>query len=411
LEIVREDCAGLDVHKKTVVVAVRTPRAREVRTFGTTTAALLQMVDYLEAHGVRHVAMESTGVYWKPVFNLLEVTDMEEVMVVNARHMKQVPGRKTDVKDAEWIAELLQYGLLRGSFVPKREHRELRDLLRYRRKLIQQRAHEAQRVEKTLQAANIKLSSVASDILGASGRAMLEALIQGEQDPAALAELAQGRMKAKKAALVEALEGSIGAHQRFMLRAHLDLIDSYDGQLERLNEEVEKRMRPFEVPVSKIDEIHGLGRQTAQELIGEIGTDMSQWPSERHISSWAKLSPGNNESGGKKRPGRTGKGGPVRDILIQAALNASKNPNTYYGAMYRRLCRRGNKERALVAVAHALLVAIYHMLRDGTIHRDLGPNHFDERRREHSARNAVRHLQRLGYNFTVEELEARRVAA
>ncbi len=410
MEIVREDSAGLDVHKKTVVVAVRTPRVREVRTFPTTTGALLEMVDYLEAHGVRHLAMESTGVYWKPVFNLLEGTDME-VLLVNARHMKQVPGRKTDVKDAEWIAELLQYGPLEGSFVPKREHRELRDLLRYRREVIQQRGHEVQRVEKTLQTANIKLSSVASDILGVSGRAMLEALIRGEQDPAALAELARGRMKSKKAALAEALEGSIGAHQRFMLRQHLDLIDTYDRQVQRLDEEVEKRMDPFEVAVTFICEIHGLGRRTAEELIGEIGTDMSQWKSERHLSSWAKVSPGNNESGGRKRSGRTGKGGPVREILIQAALNVSKNPNTYYGAMYRRLCKRGSKERALVAVAHALLVAIYHMLRDGTIHRDLGPNHFDERRRQQSARNALRHLQRLGYNFTLEELEARRVAA
>jgi transposase len=410
LEIVREDSAGLDVHKKTVVVAVRTPRVREVRTFPTTTGALLEMVDYLEAHGVRHLAMESTGVYWKPVFNLLEGTDME-VLLVNARHMKQVPGRKTDVKDAEWIAELLQYGLLEGSFVPKREHRELRDLLRYRRKVIQQRGHEVQRVEKTLQTANIKLSSVASDILGVSGRAMLEALIRGEQDPAALAELARGRMKSKKAALAEALEGSIGAHQRFMLRQHLDLIDTYDRQVQRLDEEVEKRMDPFEVAVTFICEIHGLGRRTAEELIGEIGTDMSQWKSERHLSSWAKVSPGNNESGSRKRSGGTGKGGPVREILIQAALNVSKDPNTYYGALYRRLCKRGSKERALVAVAHALLVAIYHMLRDGTIHRDLGPNHFDERRRQQSARNALRHLQRLGYNFTLEELEARRVAA
>jgi transposase len=295
--------------------------------------------------------------------------------------------------------------------LPKREHRELRDLLRYRRKVIQQRGHEVQRVEKTLQTANIKLSSVASDILGVSGRAMLEALIRGEQDPAALAELARGRMKSKKAALAEALEGSIGAHQRFMLRQHLDLIDTYDRQVQRLDEEVEKRMDPFEVAVTFICEIHGLGRRTAEELIGEIGTDMSQWKSERHLSSWAKVSPGNNESGSRKRSGGTGKGGPVREILIQAALNVSKDPNTYYGALYRRLCKRGSKERALVAVAHALLVAIYHMLRDGTIHRDLGPNHFDERRRQQSARNALRHLQRLGYNFTLEELEARRVAA
>lgn len=411
MKIVREDCAGLDVHKKSVVVAVRTPRAREVRTFPTTTKALLQMLDYLQTHRVRHVAMESTGVYWRPIFNLLEDADMEEVMVVNAGHIKQVPGRKTDVKDAEWIAELLQYGLLRGSFVPKREHREVRDLLRYRRTVIQQRAHEVQRVEKTLQTANITLSNVASDILGASGRAMLEALIEGEQNPIAMAELARGVMKRKKAALAEALEGSIGAHQRFMLRQHLALIDAYERQLRQLDEEVEKRMDPFAVQLAHLGEIRGIGPQTAQEIIGEIGTDMSRWPTERHISSWAKVSPGNNQSGGKKHPGRTGKGGPVREILIRAALNVSRNPNSYYAALYRRLCRRGSKEQALVAVAHALLIAIYHMLRDGVIHQDLGPNHFDERRREQSARNALRHLQRLGYRFTIEELEARRGVA
>ena len=244
MEIVRERCAGLDVHKKSVVVGVRTPQVCEVRTFATTTKALLEMVDYLESRGVGHVAMESTGVYWRPIFNLLEETEME-VMVVNAGHMKQVPGRKTDVKDAEWIAELLQHGLLRGSFVPKREQRELRDLLRYRRTVIRQRAHEVQRVEKVLQAANIKLSSVASDILGVSGRAMLEAMIAGEQDSAALTQLARGPLKKKQAQLEEALEGSIGRHQRFMLRQHLDLIDAYQRQLDVLDGEIEERMLPF----------------------------------------------------------------------------------------------------------------------------------------------------------------------
>lgn len=411
MEIVRESCAGLDVHKKSVVVAVRTSKVREVRTYATTTKALLQMVDHLHLRGVRHIAMESTGVYWKPVFNLLEQADFEEVMVVNAGHMKQVPGRKTDVKDAEWIAELLQYGLLRASFVPNREHRELRDLLRYRRTQIQQRAHEVQRLEKTLQAANVKLSSVAADILGVSARAMLEALIEGELRPASVAELARGQLRKKKDALEQALEGTVGPHQRFMLRQHLELIDAYERQLQQLDEEVEKRMLPFVVQLTRIDEIRGIGPRTAQELVGEIGVDMSHWPSEKHFSSWAKLSPGNNESGGRKRSGRTGKGGPVRAIVIQAALNASKSPDTYYGAMYRRLCRRGSKERALVAVAHALLIAIYHMLRDGTVHQDLGPNHFDERRRQQSVRSALRHLQRLGYDLSIDELEQRRRVA
>ena len=409
MDVIRESCAGLDVHKKSVVVGVRTPKAREVRTFATTTKGLLEMVDYLEERGVRHVAMESTGVYWRSVFNLLEETEME-VMVVNAGHMKQVPGRKTDVKDAEWIAELLEHGLLRGSFVPKRGQRELRDLLRYRRTLIRQRAREVQRVEKVLQAANVKLSSVASDILGVSGRAMLEAMIAGERDSAALTQLARGKLKKKQGQLEEALEGSVGWHQRFMLRQHLDLIDAYQRQLDALEVEIEERMRPLAQPLTHLEKIPGLGRRTAEEILAEIGTDMSQFPTERHIASWAKVSPGNNQSGGRRRSGPTGRGGPVRAILISAAVNVSKNPSTYYGALYRRLCRRGSKERALVAVAHALLVAIYHMLRDGTMHQDLGPDHFDERRRRQSAINAVRHLQRLGYALTMDELEAHSAA-
>lgn len=407
-----ERCCGLDVHKKSVVACVITPEVREVKTYHTTTAGLRQLVSWLQSKGVGHLAMESTGVYWRPVFNMLEATDIE-VMVVNAGHMKQVPGRKTDVKDAEWIAELLQHGLLRGSFVPKREWRELRDATRYRRTLIEQRAHEAQRVQKVLETANIKLSDVASDVLGVSGRAMLEALIAGEQDVEVIAELARGQMKKKKGALKEALEGSIGAHQRQMLRLHLDMIDFIDGKIRMLDKEVEERMRPFEAQLAAIGGIYGIGRRTAQEIVAEIGTDMSQWPSAKHIASWAKLSPGNNESGGKKRSGRTGKGGPIRHIMIQAALNVSKSPNTYYGSLYRRLCKGGprTKGRGQVAVAHSLLVAIYHMLRDGTVHQDLGPDHFDERRREQSTRRAVRQLQDLGFDITVEELETRRRAA
>jgi transposase len=410
LEIVREYVSGLDVHKKTVVAAVITPQGRQVRTFSTTTRALLELVDWLEAKGVRHVAMESTGIYWRPVFNLLEKTEME-VLVVNAGHMKQVPGRKTDVKDAEWIAELLQYGLLKGSFIPGREQRELRDLLRYRRTLIEQRADEVKRVQKLLEGANIKLASVAADVLGVSGRAMLEGLIEGKQDNVALARVARGRMKSKHQQLEEALEGTFGPHQRLMLRHHLDLIDFHDAKLKELDAEIEQRMRPFQAALDLLDAISGLGQQTGQEILAETGTDMSPFPTAKHIASWAKVSPGNNESGGKKRPGRTGKGGPIRHIMIRAALNVSRNPNSYYGAMYRRLCKRGSKERALVAVAHTLLVAIYHMLKDGTVHQDLGAGYFDERRRQQSARNAVRHLQRLGFRVTIEVEPGQRPAA
>lgn len=401
MEIVRDHVAGLDVHKRSVTAAVITPQERQVRVFETTTRSLLGLLEWLEGLGVRHVAMESTGVYWRPIFNLLEQTEME-VMVVNARHMKQVPGRKTDIRDAEWIADLLQHGLLHASFVPRREQRELRDLLRYRRTLIEQRADEVRRIQKLLEAANVKLASVASDVMGVSGRAMLEALVEGSMGPVELAGLARGRMKRKQQKLEEALDGTFGPHQQLMLRHHLDLIDFHDLKVKELDREIEERMRPFQVMLDRIDEIGGIGQQTAQEILGEIGTDMTQFPTDAHLSSWAKLSPGNNESGGQKRPGRTGKGGPIRNIMIRAASTVSRYPNTYYGTLYRRRCRRASKQEALVAVAHALLVAIYHMLRDGTVHHDLGPTYLDRNRRLQSANNALRLLRRLGLKVTVE---------
>jgi transposase len=406
MEVVHERCCGLDVHKKTVVACVITPERRQVRSFGTMTQDLLELGEWLEAEGVTHVAMESTGVYWKPVFNLLEGSELE-LLVVNARHMKAVPGRKTDVKDAEWIADLLRHGLLQPSFVPNREQRELRELVRHRRTLIEQRAHEVQRVQKVLEGANVKLSDVATDIMGVSGRAMLRALIEGEQRPEVLAELAQGRLKSKRGSLERALRSSVGAHQRYMLRHLLDHIEFLEREIADLDRAIEERMRAFEVAIARIDEIWGIGRRTAEEILAEVGLDMSRWPTHRHFASWAKVCPGNNESAGKRKSGRTGKGNRwLHCTLVEAANNVSRNRGTYYGAQYHRIARRRGRKRALVAVAHSLLTAIYYMLRDGTVHQDLGSHHFDRLDRERVANRLVQRLQRLGFKVTLEPAAA-----
>jgi transposase len=371
------------------------------------TGDVLELADWLESCGVSHVAMESTGVYWKPIFNLLEAGELRPILV-NARDIKQVPGRKTDVKDAEWIADLLRHGLFRPSFVPDRDLRELRELTRYRRRLIQTRASEAQRLQKVLEGANIKLSSVASDVLGVSGRAMLRALIEGVQEPQALAELARGQLKKKHVELERALRGSVGPHQRQLLRRILDHVEFLEQQIEQLNADVEERMRPFERELGLLDEIWGIGLRTAQDLLAELGTDMSRWPTSKHLASWAKICPGNNESGGKKRSGATGKGNPwLRAILIEAAENVKRNRESHYSALYHRIAsRRKDKKKALMAVAHSLLRVIYVMLRDGVHHHDLGPNHFQERQQQRSqiATHHLRKLERLGYKVTLEEV-------
>ncbi len=402
MEVVHERCCGLDVHKKTVVACVIRPKGREVRTFGTMTRELLGLGEWLQAERVTHVAMEATGVYWKAPFNLLEGSGLE-LLVVNARHIKAVPGRKTDVKDAEWIADLLRHGLLRPSFIPNREQRELRELVRYRRTLIEQRAHEVQRVQKVLEGANIKLSDVATDIMGVSGRSMLRALIDGEGNPEGLAELARGRLKKKAGSLEEALRGSVEAHQRYMLRHLLDHIEFMEKEIADLDGGIEERMRPFDAAISLLDEIWGIGRRTAEELLAEIELDVTRWPTSKHLASWAKICPGNNESGGKRYSGRTGKGNPwLRSTLVEAALNVSRKRDSYYGALYQRLSRRRGKKRARVAVAHALLTAIYHMLRDGTHHQDLGSDHFDRLHHEDVVRGAVKRLERMGYTVRLE---------
>ncbi len=401
MQVVYERCAGFDVHKKTVKACVFTPEGKETRTYGTMTAEVLEAIDWLKARGVTHVAMESTGVYWKPIYNLLESSGFE-ILVVNAQHVKAVPGRKTDVKDAEWLVELLRHGLLRGSYVPSRPQRELRELVRYRRSLVEERAREANRVHKVLEGANIKLTSVAADVLGKSGRAMLEAMVAGGDDPQALADLAHGRLKSKRSELERALEGRLNAHQRLMLREQMSHIDELDARIERLSQEIAERMRPFEEALQRLDTIPGVGRTVAEVAIAEIGVDISRFPTADHIASWAKVCPGNNESAGKRKSGRTGHGNRwLRSALLEAARAAARTRNTYLSAQYHRIAARRGANRAALAVAHTILVIMYHILKNGTTYRELGGNYFDERDKEAVARRLASRLEKLGYEVTV----------
>lgn len=401
MNVVHERCCGLDVHKATVVACRLTPGRKEVSTFPTTTRGLLALADWLTEAGITDVAMESTGVYWKPIFNVLELTDLE-VMVVNAHHIKAVPGRKTDVKDAEWIADLLKHGLLKASFIPDRGHRELRELVRYRKSLTQQRNNLVNRVQKLLEGANVKLGDVVTDVMGKSGRAMLKAMVRGKTDSAELADLAKGSLRGKRAQLEEALEGSMGAHQRYLLGHQLDLIEFLDSQVEELSVEIEERMRPFEAAIQQVMRLPGIGRRSAEQILAEIGVDMSRFPTHRHISSWAKVCPGNNESAGKSRSGWTGKGNPwLRAALVEAAWGAARSHKSYFSVQYNRLKTRRGTKRAAVAVAHSLLIVIYYLLRDGTIFQDLGAAFLDERQQQSVVRHSVKRLERLGYRVTL----------
>jgi transposase len=368
METVLSCGAGLDVHKKTVVACVRriTPEGQllqQSRTFGTMTAELLALADWLDAQGVTHVAMESTGIYWKPVFHILE--DRFAIMLVNAQHIKRVPGRKTDVKDAEWIAQLLQHGLLAPSFVPPPPIRALRDLTRQRTQLIRQRVTAANRVQKVLEDANIKLASVASDPLGVSGRAMIRALIDGRNDPDALADLAQKRLRKKIPQLRQALHGRVSVHHRFLLRALMDQIDQWEGLIARFDAEIDTAMIPFAQAEAHLRTIPGVGALSAEVIVAEIGPDMSPFPTAGHLASWAGLCPGNHQSGGKRQSGRTTKGSQwLRTILVQVAWAASHSQRTIFQAAYSRWAKRLGKKRALVAVAHKILVIIYTLLKN-----------------------------------------------
>lgn len=431
MEVIYGRCAGLDVHKKTIAACrVHTkPNGHKQQgtvTFGTTTAGLLRLLDWLLEWECTHVAMESTGVYWKPVYNILE--GHVEILLVNAHHVKQVPGRKTDVSDAEWLADLLRHGLLRGSFVPPRCQRELRDLTRQRSNLVREKAAVVNRLHKVLEDANIKLTSVVSDVMGVSARAMMEEMVAGQTDPATLSELARGRLRNKRQQLEEALVGRVRDHHRFLLVTHLAHIDFLEEQIEYFSQRIAAHMKqqpPFPSAASSkhatanltghdggglsyaeavelLDTIPGIARWLAELIVAEIGIDMSRFPSARHLASWAGVAPGNYQSAGKQRSGKTPPGNRVlRKGLVQAAHGAKRRKNTYLAAQYHRIAARRGRKRAIVAVAHSIVVIIYHVLSRREPYRELGGNYFDERKRESVANRLIRRLEKLGYEVAL----------
>jgi transposase len=425
MQVLYPSCAGVDVHKDKVFVCITrmgaNGKATQVkREFGSMTRELLALADWLEANEVTHVAMESTGVYWKPIWNLLE--GRFELLLCNARHVKQVPGRKTDAKDCEWLADLMQHGLLSPSFVPPAPLRELRELTRQRTQLTHERTAVVNRLQKILEDANVKLASVASDIVGKSGRSMLEAMVAGEQDPEALAHLARGRMIKKIPQLIEALEGRITDHHRFLLETQLERLGQLEAMIERYTERIEQVLSseplhqmtaagqaalPFPAAVKRLKTVPGVHQRTAEYVLAEIGTDMSRFPTAGHLASWAGICPGNHQSAGKRHSGRTTQGNRwLRRALTQAAWAASHTKDTYLSALYRRLAARRGKKRAIIAVAHSALRSIYYMLKTDTDYQDLGPQHFDQRNPERLKRNLIKRLQALGVTVTITEQEA-----
>lgn len=446
MELLYPRCAGLDVHKKTVVACCihtlsKGQKRQETRTFGTTTRELLQLLDWLREWGCTHVAMESTGVYWQPVYNVLEGS--LEILLVNAQHVKNVPGRKTDVKDAEWLAELLRHGLLRASFVPPRPQRHLRELTRGRNRLVEERAAVVNRLQKVLEGANLKLGNVATDVLGVSGRAILEALAAGQTDAAALAELAKGKLRTKREALQAALEGCTEAHHQFLLTQHLVHLGFLEEQIALFDAEIAARLealsgvppaadpppasgstasaggtaegpvRPALPPrepasyrraVQLLLPVPGLGERVIQAILAETGTAMGQWGSEGRLSSWAGVCPGNRQSGGKRLSGRITGGNPaLRHALVQAAHGAIHSKGSHFGALYHRIAARRGKKRALIAVAHALLVTIYHVLLWQEPYRELGGHYLDERKKQGTIQRMVRRLEAMGCEVDVRQ--------
>jgi len=404
LDVLHERCCGLDLHKKSVTACRIVPGADgrpspEVRTFGTMTAELLALGDWLEAGGVTHVAMESTGVYWKPVWNLFE--DRFELLLVNAAHVKVVPGRKRDVGDAAWLAELLRHGLLRASFVPDRPARELRELTRYRSSLVRDRTAEVNRLQKTLEGANLKLASVVSDVTGVSARAMLAELAAGSEDAAALAALGRGQLRAKRDALAQALTGQVSPHQRFMLAQHLAHIDFLDEQIAAAGEEIAERLRPFEAELAILDSIPGIGAWSAQVILAEIGPDMGRFPDEGHLASWAGMCPGHDESAGKRRSGKTRKGNPwLRVTLTEAAYAAGRGKDPYLSGRYGRLIGRKGRKKTAIAVGRTILELCHTQLSSGQLYDPQqarpAPVALTEEER------LVRRLQKLGHHVTLE---------
>src|SRR6476469_6216235 len=400
MQVLYPRCAGLDVHKDTIVACVRCvspPLHQEVRSFGSTTTGLLALADWLAENGCTHVAMEATGVYWRPVWHVLAEGGFVLVLA-NAAQVKNVPGRKTDVGDATWLAELLAHGLIRASFVPDAPTQELRSLLRTRKQLAREKASHTLRLQKTLEDANVKLDGVLTDLLGKSGRAMLEALAAGEGDPAKLAALAHPRLSATPERLREALRGRVTAHHLFLLRLHLDQVDALEAAIGRIDREVEERLAPFRAAVELLASIPGVGALAARVIVAEIGLDMARFPTAGHLVSWAGLCPRSDESAGKRRSVRLRKGAPwLKTTLVQCAWAASRKRASYLRAQYQRLRGRRGPRKAVCAVAASILTAAYHMLKDGTAYADLGPDHFDRRAKEVQARRLVRRLAELSY--------------
>jgi transposase len=392
MEVRHARCAGLDVHKKSVVACALAGEAgavpeREVRTFGTMTADLEALADWLAARGCTHAAMEATGAYCKPIYNVLEARGGVELVVANAEHVRAVPGRKTDVKDAEWLADLLRHGLLRASFIPDREQRELRELTRYRTALIRERASEVNRLQKTLEAANVKLAAVLTDVTGASGQRILDALVQGRTDPEQVADLER--------ALVGRLDGAL----RFVVRQQLKHLRALDEQIAECDAEVAERTRPFAAELARLRTIPGVGPRTAEVIVAEVGADVRRFPTAAHLAAWAGMCPGNNASGGKRRPARARKGSPwLRAALAEAAWAAARCRQGYLPAQFRRLAARRGRKRAIVAVGHTIVVIVHHLLARGTTFEDLGGLYFDERDREAVRRRAVARLEALGFD-------------
>jgi transposase len=403
MDVIIERACGMDVHKDNITACVMTPNGKEIQTFSTKTVFLLKLIDWIKEHECTHVAMESTSVYWKPIVNLLESEGIE-FLVVNAQHMKALPGRKTDVKDAEWIAQLLRHGLLKASFIPDRTQRELRELVRYRRSIIEERARQHNRIQKVLEGANIKLGSVVSDIMGVSSKDMLRAIADGEDDPQKLANFARRTMKKKKEELELALQGYVNPHQRLMIKTILTLIDFLTEQIEMLDQEIAQRVNSYEEDIERLDSIPGIARRMAEQILAEIGTDVKkQFPSAAHLCSWAALVPGQNESAGKRKSTKSKKGNKYLKSALTEAAQSVRGSKNYLGALYRRTAGRKGTKKASIVVAHAMLRIAYYLLTRKEMYVDLGEDYFDKQRQVSIVRHSVRRLENLGYTVTITE--------